>query len=44
MMGSMVGDVEIAATVLAVGLIVAALIIGVALIVAAGRIRREPGK
>jgi hypothetical protein len=36
----MIGDIELAAGVLAVGMIVAALIVGVALIVAAGRIKK----
>lgn len=40
----MIGDVELAAGVLVVGMIVAALIVGVALIVAAGRINKGPDK
>jgi hypothetical protein len=38
---SMNGDIELAATVIAVGLIVGAAIIGVSLIIAAGRIRKH---
>jgi hypothetical protein len=37
----MVGDVEIAAIVIAVGLVVGALILGISLVIAAGRIRKR---
>jgi hypothetical protein len=36
----MIGDIEIAAAVLAAGLVGAAIILGIAVVVAAGRIRK----
>jgi hypothetical protein len=40
----MIGDIEIAAAVLAVAMVFAAFIIGLALIVAAGRIKKGLGQ
>jgi hypothetical protein len=37
----MIGDVEMAAVVIALGLVASAVIVGVSLIIAAGRIRRR---
>jgi hypothetical protein len=36
----MIGDIELAAAIIALGLVLSAVIIGVALVVAAGRVRR----
>jgi len=37
----MVGDIELAAVVIAVGIIISSLILGIALVVAAGRMRKR---
>lgn len=37
----MIGDIEMAALVIAAGLVISAVIVGVALVVAAGRLRKR---